>query len=813
MKIPYAGLDIVSEPGWKWNLDFHHGSFNEGVTDISIAVTGVTVQQDITVRQPGFVTYYWSRPEFIPQLKQPYDNLNKKQINAVQLKAIPKINKQEDSRIWKTAPTMAIDCSDKTGALLTGNSAGVKVGIFENSLCFNLQADGAKIRNAVDKSHIIGTGMAAQMAGVNGVFVDQALFKNECFWIMLQPRDVNADNIHQDYYLMIVNNSGEITGTHYDQFGTPLKTWHPTTGIDLYNTASGWGAEVNLELRSLDISVDNKQAWGINIFRNRLLNENEYELQAWKTTINDFLNPARLGEIAGLTFTNPAVFRSGINRKITQTDSILNHHKGDRQLIQNLRDKLKSCRIESNDQLRDAETKLQQIDQVIGTMDATIYYQSAPHPAASGYPLMDVQFIGKYGWAVGAMGTILRTEDGGQHWTHIRFSADADLYRVKFVNENQGWAAGGRIRMGETNELMRHDQRGGYGYIYHTQDGGKTWDCQFAENGRLLFALDFVNEKIGYASGERGFLLKTIDGGKNWKTLSTTGTLNWLYGMAFKDKDNGFAVGLNEAVIKTTDGGKSWVEINAPADKKFYGFRSIYRDISFNGNTGCIVGQNGSVLMSHDGGESWEPSATYFENDVRELMDLRSVHFITPQRGYAVGELGTRIMMTEDGGRNWTYRSTNNAEWFRAIWAAPSGKLIVVGEREKIVASTDDGFSWKELNGADTKIDVLVLMAHGDDAAINLNSFLAHYAINKGKKIVNVGVVSNLHSSEYEETYDLEMDRNAWMIGVAHPPILTSLKRVTMVQTITITTNVFGKERKILTGIWLPQSVHINLIL
>jgi photosystem II stability/assembly factor-like uncharacterized protein len=129
------------------------------------------------------------------------------------------------------------------------------------------------------------------------------------------------------------------------------------------------------------------------------------------------------------------------------------------------------------------------------------------------------------------------------------------------------------------------------------------------------------------------------------------------------------------------------VEINAPADKKFYGFRSIYRDISFNGNTGCIVGQNGSVLMSHDGGESWEPSATYFQNDVRELMDLRSVHFITPQRGYAVGELGTRIMMTEDGGRNWTYRSTNNAEWFRAIWAAPSGKLIVVGEREKIVAS------------------------------------------------------------------------------------------------------------------------------
>jgi hypothetical protein len=178
----------------------------------------------------------------------------------------------------------------------------------------------------------------------------------------------------------------------------------------------------------LDIAVDNKQAWGINIFRNRLINENEYELQAWKSTINDFLNPARLGEITGLNFTNPAIFRSAIQRKILQTDSILSHHKGDRQLVKNLLDKLKSCRIESPNQLRDAETKLQQIEQVIGTMDAAIHYQSAPHPAASGYPLMDVQFIGSHGWAVGAMGTILRTEDGGQHWIHVPVSADADLY-------------------------------------------------------------------------------------------------------------------------------------------------------------------------------------------------------------------------------------------------------------------------------------------------------------------------------------------------------------------------------------------------
>ncbi|MCW3092928.1 MAG: hypothetical protein JWP81_3997 [Ferruginibacter sp.] len=765
MTIPYENLDVVSEPGWKWNIEFHHGTFTNGATNISSAQTGVTVQQDITVRQPGFVTYYWARPEFVPVLKQPVDESNKKQTSAGQLHAAPKINNKEDGGIWKGATMLAISSTDKTGKPLTANSGGASIGIFKNTICFNLHADGAKIRNEKDNPITAGTGMAAQMAGVNGVFVDQSLFKKESFWVIMQPRNIYADKIHQDYYMIIIDNSGEITGTHYDQFGVPVKTWHPKAGIDLYNTASGWGVEVNVSLESFDIPVDNNTTWGLNIFRNRLINSNDYELQAWKSTANDFLNPAKFGELTGVDLNNPAVFRSGIQRKIAETNSLLLSHDKEK-MIQDFQRELKAFPLGSLEQLRSAEGSLQQMDHVLGRMDGVKHYQSAPHPATSGLPLMDVQFIGKYGWAVGAMGTILRSEDGGQHWQPVLLNTDADLYRVKFVNENEGWAAGGRIRMGETNESMRHDERGGVGYIYHTKDGGKTWDCQFAERGRHLFALDFVNENVGYASGERGFLVKTVDGGKHWKILPTTGTLNWLYGMAFKDEHNGFAVGLNETLIKTTDGGKSWVELHAPADKKFYGFRSIYRDISFNGNTGCIVGQNGSVLVSHDGGDTWEPSATYFQNDLRELMDLRSVQFVTPQKGYAVGELGTMIMMTEDGGRNWTYRSTGNTEWLRAIWAEPSGKLIVVGEKEKVLESRDNGFSWKVLNGTDTKIDVLVLMAHGDDAAINLNSFLAYYAINKGKKIVNVGVVSNLHSSEYEETYDLEMDRNAWMIGV-----------------------------------------------
>lgn len=766
MTIPYEGLDVVSDPGWKWNLEFHHGTFNNGKAEISRSNIGVTVEQHIMVRQPAFLSYYWARPEFLSEVKKDIHNLEKKQATTSQLASIPKINNKEDGEIWERSDVLNINYTDKMGQRLNDNKAHAKVGMFENTLCFNLNANGGKIQNDKDVENNTASGMAAQMAGVNGVFVDQTLFQNESFIIILQPRSVYADKIHQDYYLMSINSRGKIRGTHYDAFGAPIKNWTPKADVDVYNTVSGWGAEVNLDLQSLDIPVDYSKTWGINIFRNRLISQKDYEFQAWQSTASDFLNPAKLGELSGIKLKDLSVARSTIQRKINQIEPLILKYSKENRAAQELEKELKSIRLETLEQLHDAEAKIQQMDNMLGKVEAAFYYQSAPHPLIKGLPLMDVQFIGNYGWAVGAMGTIIRTIDGGRNWEHIKLNSDADLSRVKFINKLEGWASGGRIRMGETNESMRHDQRGGYAYIYHTKDGGKTWDCQFAERGRHLFALDFVNEKIGYASGERGLLLKTADGGKHWKSLPTTGTLDWLYGMAFKDENTGFAVGLNEAVIKTTDGGKSWVRLNAPADKKFYGFGSIYRDITFNGNTGCIVGDNGSVLISYDGGQTWAPSATYFSNNARELMNLRSVQFVTPKRGYVAGELGTKIMVTEDGGQNWSYRSTGNAEWLRAICIGPAGKLIAVGEREKVLESLDNGFTWKQLNGGATKVDVMVIMAHGDDAAINLNSFLAYYSINKGKKIINVGTVSNLHSSEYEETYNLEMDRNARMAGV-----------------------------------------------
>jgi len=772
MAIPFSHLDHTSDVDHRWNLDFRHASKPDRTkpTRLYAPQVGITVRQGIMVRRAAIVGYYWTRPEFMMEVKpQPRSGLNES-VKATSVKATPAVNGRPDRNLWSGAPTIEINRTDRTGEFLTEKTARAKVAATAGYLCFRLEADGAKV-DKTKSINDIDTGMGKQIKGINGVYVDKTLFSTECFWIILQPRTTNPDIIHQPYYLIKVNSNGKVSGISYDEFGTPDRNWQGDIEIDIYNTSTGWGAEVTVALNSFDLPPGCTDTWGFNLFRNRMLpvkgEKLESKLQAWLYTASDFLNPAHFGTLTDVAVDKAGDVRPGLKRKTAKMrekiDAYSAEHSRD---TKKLSSRLKRIKLKTQTNLAAAEKTLEQIDNALGVIDAKQYYSTEPHPAKGGYALLDVQMLGKKGWAVGPLGTILRTTNGGKSWQSVDIDTDADLYRVFFVNGRKGWAAGGRIRMAKTNKEMAHDERGGYGYIFHTTDGGKTWKCQYGERGRHIFGLHFVDDKTGYACGELGLLLKTDDGGKHWRQLNTTNTRRWLYGMAFKDKANGFIVGESETVLKTTDGGATWAKLDAPADRQFYGFRSFYRDIEFNGSTGCIVGQNGAILISNDGGQTWQPKATFIDPKVRELLDLTSVDFATEKLGFIVGELGTRILITEDAGKSWTMREVSNTDWLRAVCAGKRGEVVLVGEREKILTSTNNGFSWTTVRADKPKADVLILTAHGDDSAIRLGSFMAHYGINEGKSIVDIEVCRDAHSVEYlGEIYNLEHNRFARMVG------------------------------------------------
>jgi photosystem II stability/assembly factor-like uncharacterized protein len=81
--------------------------------------------------------------------------------------------------------------------------------------------------------------------------------------------------------------------------------------------------------------------------------------------------------------------------------------------------------------------------------------------------------------------------------------ASDDLYAVKFADAKSGWAVGA------------------FGEIWHTTDGGSTWDFQTSPVNTDLYGVTFVGPSTGWAVGDYGTIVHTTDGGTTWTEQST----------------------------------------------------------------------------------------------------------------------------------------------------------------------------------------------------------------------------------------------------------------------------------------------------
>jgi len=133
------------------------------------------------------------------------------------------------------------------------------------------------------------------------------------------------------------------------------------------------------------------------------------------------------------------------------------------------------------------------------------------------------------------------------------------------------------------------------GTIMKTIDGGITWTTLSSGTTNILYSVYFTDANTGFAVGEEGTIMKTIDGGITWTTLSS-GTTNILYSVYFTDANTGFAVGEAGTIVKTVNGGETWTDLSGIAT---YGLLSVYFT---DANTGYIVGDFGTILKTTNGG-------------------------------------------------------------------------------------------------------------------------------------------------------------------------------------------------------------------
>ena len=76
--------------------------------------------------------------------------------------------------------------------------------------------------------------------------------------------------------------------------------------------------------------------------------------------------------------------------------------------------------------------------------------------------------------------------------------------------------------------------------------------------GNDLRGASFIDANTGTVVGYYGTIVRTTDGGNNWR-IQTSGTTENLWAVSFSDADNGTAVGEGGTILRTTDGGNHWV--------------------------------------------------------------------------------------------------------------------------------------------------------------------------------------------------------------------------------------------------------------
>ncbi|OGV16610.1 MAG: hypothetical protein A2440_02730 [Stygiobacter sp. RIFOXYC2_FULL_38_25] len=71
--------------------------------------------------------------------------------------------------------------------------------------------------------------------------------------------------------------------------------------------------------------------------------------------------------------------------------------------------------------------------------------------------------------------------------------------------------------------------------------------------------MQFIDKNLGWAVGTGGTILKTTDGGDDWR-LQKSNTTNDLYTVFFLDENTGWAAGEYGTILKTTNGGTTFIE-------------------------------------------------------------------------------------------------------------------------------------------------------------------------------------------------------------------------------------------------------------
>jgi len=225
----------------------------------------------------------------------------------------------------------------------------------------------------------------------------------------------------------------------------------------------------------------------------------------------------------------------------------------------------------------------------VGDGGAAVYSEdaggswSAVELPARGQPLRAVGLVDDHVWVSSVTDIFVRVSDGSwvvgtsglearPPWLRIEtwgargwLLADGDLYETD--TSLPGWRKSGGYgaKGGSTATLLEWTPVGGgevigidaSGRILVSADARTSWTAAAMPPGVRVTRLRFIESRIGWAVGERGAILYTVDG-QSW-VGQPSGTTADLAGVRFLSTTEGVVVGGGLTILHTRDGGRTWL--------------------------------------------------------------------------------------------------------------------------------------------------------------------------------------------------------------------------------------------------------------
>ncbi|MCD6013503.1 MAG: Oxidoreductase [Flavipsychrobacter sp.] len=285
-------------------------------------------------------------------------------------------------------------------------------------------------------------------------------------------------------------------------------------------------------------------------------------------------------------------------------------------------------------------------------------------------------------------------------WQAITPQTDASFRGLSVVDDSVAWVSGSK------------------GWVGRSINGGKDWTFTqvkgFEKNDfRSLYAFDANNAIIANA-GSPAYIMRTTDGGKNWKIVyQNNDTSAFIDGVDFWNNKEGIIYGdpINGRmmILKTKDGGRIWQALSENSRPMLMegeaSFAASGTNIHCYGKDKVAIATGGKIsrlFLSSDRGASWiidTPPIIHGES----TTGIFSFDFSSDITGIIVGGdykkdtlKRDHIFYTHDGGKQWLTPVTPTRGYRECV--AKINNIMLASGPSGTDISYDGGANWKALS-------------------------------------------------------------------------------------------------------------------